>query len=73
MATIRKRNGKYEVQVRRLGQPHVSRTFHDRETARRWARETEVAADRHDLPAVIDRKQLCPTGLLRQGEILHAD
>ena len=28
MATIRKRNDKYEVQVRRIGLPHLSKTFH---------------------------------------------
>jgi hypothetical protein len=58
MASIRKRNGKYEVQVRRLGQPRVSRTFHDVQTARRWARETEIAADRYGLETVVDKKAL---------------
>lgn len=61
MASIRKRNGKYEVQVRHLGQPRVSRTFHDLATARRWARETEIAADRHDLEAVFDKRSLAVT------------
>ena len=58
MASIRKRNGKYEVQVRRTGQPRLSRTFHDIKTARQWARETEIAADRNSLETVIDKKSL---------------
>lgn len=58
MATIRKRNGKYEAQVRRTGQPHVSRSFRERRDAQQWARQMEIAADRHDLPATADRKAL---------------
>jgi integrase len=61
MATIRKRNGKYQVQVRRIGQPHISRTFLEYKDARQWARQMELAADRHDLPTTADRKQLALT------------
>lgn len=61
MATIRKRKGKYEVQVRRTGLPHISRTFSDRRDAQQWARQTELAADRRDLPTTIDRKALTVT------------
>jgi integrase len=49
MATIRKRNGKWQVQVRRLGQPTISRTFQAKEDAQRWAREQERLADLGDL------------------------
>jgi len=58
MATIRKRNGKFEVQIRRTGQAHLSRTFLDRKDAQQWARQMELAADRHDLPAEVNRKAL---------------
>jgi integrase len=58
MATIRKRNGKYEAQVRRTGHPHISRTFIERRDAQQWARQMELAADRHDLPTTVDRKAL---------------
>ena len=51
MATIRKRNGKYQVQVRRIGQSPISKTFHQLKDAQEWARQTEVKADRRDLPA----------------------
>jgi integrase len=61
MATIRKRNGKYQAQVRRIGQPHISRTFLEHKDARQWARQIELAADRHDLPATADRKQMAVT------------
>src|SRR5687768_6797722 len=51
MATIRKKNGKYQVQVRRKGHPTLSRTFVRRADASAWARETEVQFDRGGLPA----------------------
>lgn len=59
MATIRKRRGKYEVQVRHIGQPQVSKSFHELKDAKVWARMMEVRADRHDLPT--DRKALHTT------------
>lgn len=58
MAGIRKRNGKFEVQIRRTGQPRLSRSFIERKDARQWAHQMELEADRHDLPAEIDRKAL---------------
>jgi hypothetical protein len=58
MATIRKRNGKFEVQIRRTGQPRLSRSFIERKDALQWAHHMELEADRHDLPAVIDRRAL---------------
>jgi integrase len=50
MATIRKRGAKWQVQIRRVGFPSVSRSFHVRKDAEAWARQTEVQADRSDLP-----------------------
>jgi hypothetical protein len=61
MASIRKRRDKYEVQVRRFGQSHISRTFHDLKDARAWGRHMEAVADRQDLPATSDRKALATT------------
>ena len=46
MATIRKRNGKFQVQIRRQGSESYSKTFRRRQDALAWAREMEVAADR---------------------------
>ncbi|MEI8154721.1 MAG: site-specific integrase [Hyphomicrobiales bacterium] len=56
MATIRKRGGKYQVQVRRQGVGSTSKSFHTLKDAETWARQTEIQADRHDLPS--DRKVL---------------
>jgi hypothetical protein len=50
MATVRKRGDKYQVQVRRLGNPSVTKTFHALKDAQAWARHMEVQADRRDLP-----------------------
>jgi hypothetical protein len=51
MATIRKRNGKFQVQVRRDGHQSHSRTFHTLADAKEWARKAEVQADRGELGA----------------------
>lgn len=46
MASIRKRNGRYQVQVRVRGFPLQSRTFSQRSDAERWAKATELALER---------------------------
>lgn len=56
MASIRKRGGKYQVQVRRKGQAPAARSFNQRKDAQTWARQMELQADRHDLP--VDKKVL---------------
>src|SRR5579872_6110013 len=56
MPTIRRRGGKYEVQIRRAGVRHISRSFHMLSDAKAWAHQMEIRADRRDLPA--DRKAL---------------
>ena len=43
MATIRKRKGKWQVQVRHLGHNQISKTFLRRQEAEQWARELEVS------------------------------
>jgi integrase len=45
MATIRKRGARYHVQVRRRGQPQLTKSFLLLEDAKRWARQTEAKAD----------------------------
>jgi integrase len=49
VATIRQRNGKYQVQVRRKGQPSITKSFQHKKDALAWARQTEVLADREEL------------------------
>jgi len=53
MPTIRKRGQglkKYRVQVRRIGSPPLSKTFHLLKDARAWATQMELQADRRELP-----------------------
>lgn len=59
MATIRKRNGKYQVQVRRQGCAPISKTFLKLDDAKAWARLTEVEADQVGLP--VDPRALAKT------------
>ncbi|KAK6024993.1 hypothetical protein OSTOST_09110 [Ostertagia ostertagi] len=46
MATLRKRKGKWQVQVRRQGQPALSKIFILQAGARSWARTVEAGIDR---------------------------
>lgn len=62
MATIVKRGDKWRVQIRRRGQPTLSKTFSKKALAEKWARETEVELDQGrtdvadpDLGALIQR------------------
>ncbi len=46
MATFRKRNGKWQVQIRVTGTRPINRTFIKKEDAQRWARDTEAQIQR---------------------------
>jgi hypothetical protein len=48
MASIRKRNGKWQVQIRRKGFKPTSRSFFKKSDALEWARFKEGQADRRD-------------------------
>ena len=61
MATLRKRNNKWQAQIRRHGRKPISNTFLNKADALQWAREKEVEADKHDL--------LVDLGLLRKTTI----
>jgi len=50
MATLRKRGGRWQVQVRRKGRPTVSRSFLTKSDAEAWGRQQELEADRFGLP-----------------------
>ncbi|OFW98455.1 MAG: hypothetical protein A3J37_04085 [Alphaproteobacteria bacterium RIFCSPHIGHO2_12_FULL_45_9] len=50
MATIRKRAGKYQVQIRRKGSATISKTCATRNEAETWARLMETKAYTGDLP-----------------------
>jgi integrase len=49
MATIRKRGARWQAQVRRAGQPHLSKSFLLRADAEAWGRQKEVEADRGEI------------------------
>lgn len=50
MASIRKRNDKWEVQIRRKGFSTICKSFHMKTDAQEWARYMEQRADRRSLP-----------------------
>ncbi len=58
MASLRKRNGKWQAQVRRAGYNPRSKSFHNRADAQRWIRQTEIELDRLALsydPATLEK------------------
>ena len=46
MASIRQRDGKYQVRIIRKGHRALARTFNNRTDAIKWARQTEVELER---------------------------
>lgn len=50
MATFRKRGDRWQVQIRRVGQPTLSRSFISKSDAQRWARHMEAELDATLLP-----------------------
>ncbi|MDP6141003.1 MAG: hypothetical protein QF866_07430, partial [Arenicellales bacterium] len=55
MASIRKRGGRWQVQIRRKGQPARSDSFASLKSARQWVNEQERLADLGKL-----ERPLCP-------------
>lgn len=50
MATLRNRNGKWHVQVRRTGHPARTRSFLSKSDAQKWARRVEAELDTAAIP-----------------------
>ena len=50
MATFRRRNGRWQVQIRRIGHPSISGTFTRKVDAEIWARQRELAIEAGDVP-----------------------
>ena len=46
MASIRMRDGKYQVNIRRRGYPTVTKTFTSRRAAKSWSKTTEIQMER---------------------------
>ena len=63
MASIRRRNGRYHVQIRKNGYPAVTKTFIHLKTAKKWASGVETDMERLITLAL-------ETGM-RRGEILN--
>ena len=49
MASVRKRNGKWQAQIRRKGQAPITKSFYSKADATAWARKKEYQADRQEL------------------------
>ena len=47
MATIRKRKGRYNVQIRKEGYPSITKTFTSISVARKWVTGIEADMERH--------------------------
>jgi len=54
MATIRKRQGRYQAQIRRKGQPLVTRTFTSRGSAKKWIKAVETDMERGEFKPRVD-------------------
>ena len=57
MATIRRKNGKWQALIRRAGAPTCSKTFISKSDARKWAIRVEQAQDKA-LAGVVDKQAL---------------
>ena len=60
MASLRKRNNRWEVRVRRSGQPTQTKTFTLKSDAQQWAREAEIALEKGEL---LQKPKVCPITL----------
>ncbi|MCJ2135172.1 site-specific integrase [Methylobacterium sp. J-026] len=56
MATVRKRNGKFQVQVRLKGLPSFTRTFETKIEAIKWALDIESGKSDSNDPSVVKRR-----------------
>ena len=50
MATITKRNRRWQARVRRKGFPTQTKTFSQKTDAQKWVRHVEVKIETHELP-----------------------
>lgn len=64
MANIRKRNGKWQAQVRRDGYSSLTKTFVHRRDAETWARQSEAGLDKSALPLNPQRIRTLSLGAL---------
>ena len=60
MASLRLRNGKWQVQVRRHGHSPRAKSFLTKGDAQRWARHAEIELDRALIPHDPRTLRACP-------------
>ena len=65
MASIRKRNGKFEAQIRRSGIPSITKTFLTKSDALTWSRQIESSLDRGDWDRIKTRQYTLKDLILR--------
>ena len=68
MATIRRRGGSYQVQIRRDGHPPISKSFRSKAEALSWSRETESSIEKGGKAAHKHKASLTVGDLLRRYE-----
>ena len=71
MGSIRKRNGKYQAQVRRDGVPSVSKTFIHKKDAIVWVRGLEARIDASEINITVPKLITLRDILIRYAEELH--
>jgi len=49
MGSIRRRNGRYQAQIRRQGVPNITKTFSTKQNAKIWVRGIEARIDAGDI------------------------
>ena len=59
MAGYRKREGKWEVRIRRLNNSHLGKHFNDKTDAVRWAREYESKLEKGLYEDLTPKKIFC--------------
>ncbi len=70
MATFTRRaNGRWQVKIRRLGHPSLSRTFSDKASGQAWARQVEVEMDRGRVVSIQQLRKITLADVL--GHYLH--
>ena len=63
MATIRRKNGKWQALIRRAGAPTCSKTFISKSDARKWAIRVEQAQDKALAGVIQASSEHASTGL----------
>ena len=69
MATIRKRKGRYNIQIRKQGYPSITKTFSSIAVARKWAAGVEADMERHLYIEVPDQTTVGELLQRYQGQI----